>query len=255
LGLAKCKECNSAITAEKHFKFYPKTRGKVRYDYYRCGKKHGYCAQKYVPGQEFEKQIREILFRHSLHELNAKRMLNWLHVDEINERKTAENKISLLKPHLSNIEQKLDRLLTGYLDKVIETGEYQTAKKKLIEEKTNFEEQISCFEKNQFQWVELVRDFINSALEAHKIARAKNYGEELSFFAKKVGSNYFLSGRRLEFIPSRGFNALAAPAPAASAPLHLHDLRCVFEKIRTDFASDLLGGRNSPQIPLPPASP
>ena len=40
LGLAKCKECNSAITAEKHFKFYPKTRGKVRYDYYRCGKKH-----------------------------------------------------------------------------------------------------------------------------------------------------------------------------------------------------------------------
>ena len=40
LGLAKCKECGSAITAEKHFKYYPKTRGKVRYDYYRCGKKH-----------------------------------------------------------------------------------------------------------------------------------------------------------------------------------------------------------------------
>ncbi|MBI3576504.1 hypothetical protein HY086_00470 [Candidatus Gottesmanbacteria bacterium] len=54
----------------------------------------------------------------------------------------------------------------------------------------------------------LVKDFINSALEAHKIARAKNNGEELSFFAKKVGSNYFLSGRRLEFYPSGGFLAL-----------------------------------------------
>jgi hypothetical protein len=242
LGLAKCKECNSAITAEKHFKFYPKTRGKVRYDYYRCGKKHGFCSQKYVSGGEFEKQIREILWRHSLHELNAKRMLNWLQADEINERKTVENKISLLKPQLSNIEQKLDRLLTGYLDQVIETNEYQEVKKKLIEEKTNLEEQISSFEKNQFHWVELVRDLINSALEVHKIARAKNNCEELSFFAKKVGSNYFLSGRRLGFSPLRDFHALAAPLPcrqagatAASAPLSLHDLRCFLDEVRTFF--------------------
>ena len=235
LGLSKCKECNSAITAEKHFKFYPKTRGKVRYDYYRCGKKHGYCSQKYVSGGEFENQIREILFRHSLHESNAKRMLNWLHADEINERKTVENKISLLKPQLLNVEQKLDRLLTGYLDQVIETNEYQIVKKKLIEEKTNLEEQISSFEKNRFAWVELVKEFINSALEAHKIARVKNNGEELSFFAKKVGSNYFLSGRRLEFLPFRGFNALAALAPAASAPLSLHDLRCFLIDVRTFF--------------------
>ena len=178
-----------------------------------------------MSGSEFEKQIREILWNHSLHELNARKMLIWLHADEINERKTVENKISLLKPQLSSVEQKLDRLLTGYLDQVIETMEYQSVKKKLIEEKTNLEEQISSFEKNQFIWVELVKDFINSALEAHKIARAKNNGEELSFFAKKVGSNYFLSGRRLEFVPLRGFNALAAPAPAASAPLSLHDLR------------------------------
>jgi DNA invertase Pin-like site-specific DNA recombinase len=255
LGLAKCIECNSAITAEKHFKFYPKTRGKVRYDYYRCGKKHGYCSQKYVSSEEFEKQIRKILWRQSLHELNAKRMLNWLHADETAEKKTAENKISLFKSQLSNVEQKLDRLLTGYLDQVIETNEYQAVKKKLIEEKTNLEEQILSFEKNQFLWVELVKDFINSALEAHKIARAKNNGEELSFFAKKVGSNYFLSGRRLEFVPLRGFNALAAPAPAASAPLSLPNLRCVFEKIRTDFARDWLSGRNSPRTPYPPASP
>ena len=156
-------------------------------------------------------------------------MLNWLHADEINERQTAENKISLFKSQLTNVEQKLDRLLTGYLDQVIEVNEYQTVKKKLIEEKTNLEEQISSFEKNQFHWVELVKDFLNSALEAHKIAAAKNNGEELSFFAKKVGSNYFLSGRRLEFLPMRGFNALAAPAPAASAPLSLHDLRRVQE--------------------------
>ena len=142
----------------------------MRYDYYRCGKKHGFCSQKYIAGSEFEKQIREILFTHSLHELNAKRMLNWLNTDETKEKQLAEDKISLFKFQLSNVEQKLDRLLTGYLDQVIETSEYQTVKKKLIDEKIKVEEEISQIEKNQFLWVELVRDFINSALEAHKIA-------------------------------------------------------------------------------------
>ena len=51
-------------------------------------------------------------------------MLNWLHAHEINERKTVENKISLFKSQLSNVEQKLDRLLTGHLNQVIETDEY-----------------------------------------------------------------------------------------------------------------------------------
>jgi hypothetical protein len=47
-------------------------------------------------------------------------------------------------------------------------------------------------------------------------------------------TSYFF-GRRLEFSPLRGFNALAAPAPAASAPLSFHDLRSLYEKIRTVF--------------------
>ena len=47
-GFIKCGECGSAITAEKHFKFYPRTRGKVGYTYYRCTKKSGHCSQKYI---------------------------------------------------------------------------------------------------------------------------------------------------------------------------------------------------------------
>ena len=72
LGLAKCAECDSAITGDRHFKFYPRTRGKVKYDYYRCGKKKGPCSQKYAPAQDFENQIREIIFNASLHPKNAK---------------------------------------------------------------------------------------------------------------------------------------------------------------------------------------
>ena len=67
---------------------------------------------------------------------------------------------------------------------------------------------------------------------------SKNNGEELSFFAKKVGSNYFLSGRRLEFSPLRGFNALAAPAPAASLTGESLRMCTVYSKIRTYFQNN-----------------
>ena len=56
-GFIKCKECGSYFTAEKHKKFYPKTRGEVWYTYYRCVKKKGVCSQKYLPEDELEKQL------------------------------------------------------------------------------------------------------------------------------------------------------------------------------------------------------
>ena len=49
-----------------------------------------------------------------------------------------------------------------------------------------------------------------------KIARAKNNGKDIAIFAKKVGSNYFLRNRRLEFSWQNPYKVLAAPAPAAS---------------------------------------
>ena len=55
------------------------------------------------------------------------------------------------------------------------------------------------------------------AANAAKIARAKHNGEELSFFAKKVGSDYSLDNRRLFCVYKQGFAALAAGAGAASA--------------------------------------
>ena len=219
LGLAKCKECGSAITAEKHYKFYPKTRGKVRYDYYRCGKHQGKCSQKYVSASDFEQQIRNIIFKSSLHPRNAKWLINRLNTDEIKEKQSADEKLSLLKTQLSDIDLRLNRLLTGYLDMVITKDEYQIAKNKMIEEKSEIEEQINKIKVGEFRWVELVREAIFSGLEAHKTAREKNNSQDLYNLAKKVGSNYFLFNRHLEFVPSGGFQALAEPAHSASATL------------------------------------
>ena len=219
LGLAKCAECNSAITAEKHFKYYPKTRGKVRYDYYRCGKNHGPCSQKYVPAENFEKQIREIVFGASLYPGNAKWLLSRLKKDEEKEKQTASQKTKSLKIKIDQIDKKLEKLLESYLNEVFDTSEYQKMKKKLIEEKMVLENKISKIRKRGSESIELVEEFLKSALRAQKIAKAKNNSHLLAQMAKKVGSNYFLKARRLEFSYDLAFSALAAEPGAARALL------------------------------------
>ena len=214
LGLAKCKECGSAITAGKHFKFYPKTRGRVRYDYYRCGKKHGKCSQKYIPASEIEKQIRDILFKHSINEFNSKILFNFLHADEIQEKESSEKKSIEVKRNLDYINQRLERLLTGYL-----------------------EEELINLKNSRFNWVELVKEFIETAIESQKAAREKDNEQEVKNLAVKIGSNYFLENLQLNFIPSRGFKKLAAVESfdfaqdkgAASENLPILTLRRIWE--------------------------
>ena len=94
-------------------------------------------------------------------------------------------------------EIKLNRLLDGYLDQVIEPEVYKQKKNELFEEKLKLEEKKSQIEKSGTIWLEPMREFVNCALQAQKIARAKNNCHDLSIMAKKVGSNFFLMNRRL----------------------------------------------------------
>ena len=62
-----------------------------------------------------------------------------------------------------------------------------------------------------------MRDFVNRALRAQKIAREKNNCHNLAVVAKKVGSNYSLFNRRLSADLNFPFAALASGGGVASA--------------------------------------
>ena len=97
---------------------------------------------------------------------------------------------------------------------------------------------MASVSKNGSEWLGLMKEFIEVAADAVKIARAKHNGEELSFFAKKVGSDYSLNNRRLFCVYKQGFATLAAGAGAASAisdSPNSPKLWTLYEKIRTDF--------------------
>ena len=217
LGLARCVECGCAITAEVKHKYYPSTRGNVDYIYYRCTKKKTDCSQNYLREELLDQQLRAIIGKPSLPASWAKLWQERLDKEEKEEKNNSESTISKLSSEILEIDQKLDRLLEGYLDQIVDPQIYQQKKNELVELKVKLKEKMVGISKNGIEWLGLMREFIEVAADAAKIARAKHNGEELSFFAKKVGSDYSLDNRRLFCVYKKGFAALAAGVGAASA--------------------------------------
>ena len=217
LGLAKCAECGCSITAEVKHKCFPTTRGDVNYIYYRCTKKRGNCNQNYLREELLEQQLRTMIGKVSLPTLWAKLWLQRLDKEEAEEKQNNETIISKISSEVQKTDQKLDRLLEGYLDQIVEPQDYQKEKNKLVETKIKQKEKMNGISKNGSEWLGLMREFIEVAVSTAKIARVKHNGEELSFFAKKVGSDYSLNNRRLFCVYKQGFAALATVAGVASA--------------------------------------
>ena len=217
LGLVRCSECGAAITAEQHTKFYKTTNHKVTYVYYRCTKKLGPCSQIPITSFEMEEQIRKVVSDVSLPQSWADNWLKFLERDELIEKQSSETTIQNLKTEMQEIDRKQNTLLDSYLDSVVDPETYKSKKNEMFESKLKLQEEIAKVEETGSNWLEPMREFVNCALQAQKIARAKNNCEELAFFAKRVGSNFFLSNRQLSAEYKKGFAALRAGGGARSA--------------------------------------
>ena len=101
---------------------------------------------------------------------------------------------------------------------MVEPEVYKEKKNELFEEKLKLTEQIARVSKTGSSWLEPMREFVNCALQAQKIARAKNECHDLAIMAKTVGSNYSLFNRQLRPNLKYPFAALSAEGGAASAP-------------------------------------
>ena len=217
LGIAKCKECGAAITAEQHTKFYKTTNRNATYIYYRCTKKLGPCNQVAITNFEMEENLRKIISSVSLPQGWAEKWQGFLERDELLDKQSSGERISDLKTEIQNLDKKLNILLDSYLDSVVDSETYKKKKNEFFEKKIKIQEEITKVEETGSSWLEPMREFVNCALQAQKIARAKNNCEELAFFAKRVGSNFFLSDRQLSADFKKGFSSLSAHATALKA--------------------------------------
>lgn len=96
---------------------------------------------------------------------------------------------------IAAISQKLERLLNGYLDQVIDQNDYRVQKAKLLFEKKTLEEEIASLSREASDWLTPFQDWIKDAQNLDKIA------SDSDLFAKKVwakeifGSHLLLAGK------------------------------------------------------------
>src|SRR3989339_973040 len=197
-GLISCASCGMMITGE--YKVKKQKNGNVHnYTYYHCTKKSKTikCSEPCIREEELNRQLSSLIKSVSLPPDWAEE-LNRLALQD--HKKSAQSNsafVEEVKKEIKSIEMKLQRLLDGYLDQVIEQEIYRVEKSKLLFKKKSLEEKISSLLQKQNDWLEPMQEWIKDAQNLNGIARDND------LFAKKVcakeifGSHLFLGEKTL----------------------------------------------------------
>ena len=188
---ARCGECGSMITAQ-----YATNRFGTKYTYYRCTKKKGVCRQPYLSSSALISQAKNLLQSVSLplSEIeNMEKQIDLWEKESISERGSVSQN---LKTKLSETKEKLDKLVSLYLDGDIEREIYLERKDLLLRQKAKFEESFKDFGQQRKNWVEPLRSFVLSLREAVILEKGENYFAWKEFF-QKIGSNPILKDKTL----------------------------------------------------------
>ena len=105
------------------------------------------------------------------------------------------------------INEKLQRLLDGYLEQDIEREIYREQKQKLLLEKKSLDEKMARIEQKQNDWLEPMKEWIKVASNLVKIARDSNLLEKKVAAKEIFGSNLRLASRAVRGEPMFPFSA------------------------------------------------
>src|SRR3990167_6395988 len=192
-GLISCASCGMMITAENKTK--RRKNGNVHYYvYYRCTKKSKVmkCPEMSLRSEKLDEQLSSLIKKVSLPKDWAEELLKMAEKDFKNSAQSNFAGVKEKQDKISSLSKKLERLLNGYLDQVIDEQDYRLQKGKMLSDKKSLEEEISTFSHKQNNWLAPFQNWIKDAQNLNGIAR------DTDLFAKKVcakeifGSNLFL---------------------------------------------------------------
>ena len=200
-GLFTCGECGGAITAQ-----YGKGNGGT-YIYYRCSKKFGKCSQPYMRDELMLKQIRGLLQKVSLPDGWVTAAFAQLERWEEEERGKLQSFAQKQAHTLIEIQSKLDKLVNGFLDGIIEKDAYLKKKDELIKRKIELEQQQTHFGQRVKLWVEPMREWLETARKAGKLAFSQDY-PDMKQILEKIGTNRHVKDKEVDVVFVRPFDSL-----------------------------------------------
>ena len=202
-GLISCASCGMMITGE--YKVKKQKNGNVHnYTYYHCTKKSKTikCPEPCIREEELNRQLSSLIKSVSLPQDWAVE-LNRLALQD--HKKSAQSNsafVEEVKKEIKSIETKLQRLLDGYLDQVIEQEIYRVEKSKLLFKKKSLEEKISSLLQKQNDWLEPMQEWIKDAQNLNGIARDSNLFNKKVAAKEIFGSNLLLGEKTVR--PTEG---------------------------------------------------
>ena len=144
----------------------------------------------------------------SLSSQDTEKVLRELSKNEQKAREDSKVFVENLKSELVEVETRLDKLLSAYLDEVITSEEYAAQKQKMLDQRVELKEKIRDIEDKGVSWLEPAREFVKSLNTADKLLESEDKSE-MTTFLKQIGSNHILIDKSFSFSPKKPFQILA----------------------------------------------
>ena len=183
------------------------------------------CPEMSLRSEEVDKQLSSLIQKVSLPKDWAEELNRLALQDYKNSAPSLTACVDEKKEKISSLSEKLERLLTGYLDQVIDQPDYCLQKAKLLSEKKSLEEEMTSLSHKQNDWLAPFQNWLKDAQSLDKIA------SDSDLFAKKVcakeifGSHLLLGEKTIRPAEGGNPNSLAKTGETAWACLrHAHSL-------------------------------
>ena len=188
---------------------------------FQCTKKHKTinCQEKSLRSHVLDQQISSLIKAVALPTEWAEKLEQMAKDAHKNSAHSVTACVREYEDKLTTISQKLDRLLNGYLDQVIDELEYRKQKAKLLSEKKSLHAEITSMRHKQNDWLAPLQKWIKDAQNLAEIAA------DGDLFRKKVtakeifGSHLRLGGRQVTAAAGDTSEYEAAPRSLAWAAL------------------------------------
>ena len=219
-GLISCASCGMMITAENKTK--RQKNGNVHhYVYYRCTKKHKTvnCNEKSLRSHVLDNQLSSLIKAVALPTEWAVELERMAQEESMKENHSVAQLVPEKQQEIQNITIKLDRLLNGYLEQVIDELDYREQKAKLLSQKKTIQAEIASLTRSADDWLAPLQTWIKDAQCLGEIAADDDLFRKKVVAKEIFGSHLRLGGRQVSVAAGDLPEYEAAPRPLAWAAL------------------------------------
>ena len=210
-GLIRCGTCGMMITAEHKWK-HQKNGNTHEYVYYRCTRKNKKikCSEPAVREEFLNQQLSTLIKNYALPSDWAAELGKMADKDKQEAVHSTASLVEEARDEIQTISQKLQRLLTAYLDQDIERENYRSEKADLLSRKKSLEEKIGNLERGSIAWVEPLRNWIKDGQTLNEITETTPLPLKKSFAQKIFGLNLTLHASEARGVAETQWAAIAA---------------------------------------------